>query len=308
MEQRNATNEEFMRLKRERMGLKGNAGLISRARFDGVVAEGSDPRIRSRFAHILNGEMRDRIKDFDNHELSVLPAPVFDGRSPERRAQRSEETAMSRKQRMYQQKKQQHMNKAEPAPLPKDLAPIGGPRLSQEDAAILAQAGALFGETPRIGRNLPDISGRLLPERGNDLDIDLGGYGSTIPFDPINQIRSRATRRASSGVDYREMEAMSHRAEMVNDDENRYLSQTYAPQAPAYDERAMQAMARSMAEAMVKTVMQEHLDKNRGRKYFKEIKTNKDVFKDSPNSKLVEIDGKYYKMDLKPVKIKSNHK
>lgn len=312
MEQRNAMNEDLIRMKRERMGLKGNAGLISRARYDGMAAEGSDPRIRSRFAHILNGGMRDRMRDFDNHELSVIPGPVTSsGRPVEHRRDRSEESAMSKKQRMYQQRRQQQQP-SKPAPsLPDELKSSFSPAgLSHEDAAILSQAAALFGDTPSR-KQLPDISGRLLPDRSDDLSIDLNSYAGRIPFDPINQIKSRAARRSSQGVDYRELEASRYQNEAdMDSDEDRYLSQTYSNevQAPAYDERAMQAMARSMAEAMVKTVMQEHLDKNKGRKFFKEVKTNGNPFKDSPNSKLVEIDGKYYKMDLKPVKIKTNKK
>jgi len=306
MEHRNARNEELLQLRRERLGLKGNAGLISRARYDGVIAEGSDPRIRSAFSHILNGGLRDRIRDFDNHELSVLPVPMHGGRIPERRQGRAEETPMSKKQRMYQQRRQQMNGGSTQQSAPKDLMGMPAPSLNQEDASFLNQVGAMFGETPR--RGMPDISGRLLPDREQNMDISLGGYG-TVPFDPVNQIMQRATRRGSSGVDYRELEALTNESDMT-DDESRYLSQaSYANTAGyAYDEKAMQAMARSMAEAMVKTVMQEHIDKNKGRRYFKEIKTNKDVFKNSPNSKLVEIDGKYYKMDLKPVKIKSNHK
>lgn len=300
-------SEEMLRLRRERMGLRGNAGMISPARFDGVVAEGSDPRIRSAFAHILNGGMRDRIRDFDNHELSVMPGPMTNSGLPAQSRKKIEDTPMSKKQRMYQQKMQQS-NAQRQQPVPQELSGIPAPRLNQEDASFLNQIGAMFGETPK-GRSLPDISGRLLPDRGHNTELDLGNYGS-VPFDPMTQIMQRTTRRNTRGVDYRELEEMTREPEML-DDESRYLSQASFGQQSipvSYDEKTMQAMARSMAEAMVKTVMQEHIDKNKGRKYFKEIKTNKSVFKDSPNSKLVEIDGKYYKMDLKPVKIKSNSK
>lgn len=297
-------NEEMLRLKRERMGLRGSAGLISRARFDGVVAEGSDPRIRSAFAHILNGGMRERIRDFDSHELSVMPGPMTSSGLPAQTRKRAEDTPMSKKQRMYQQRMQQS-NAPQQSP-PQDLVGFSAPSLNQEDSSFLNQVNAMFGETPR-GKALPDISGRLLPDRGHSTELDLGGYGSA-PFDPMNQIMQKATRRGSRGVDYRELEEMAKEPEL--DDESRYLSQASYRQsaAPAYDDKTMQAMARSMAEAMVKTVMQEHIDKNRGRKYFKEVKTKRDIFKNSPTSKLVEIDGKYYKMDLKPVKIKSSTK
>lgn len=290
------------------MGLRGDAGLISRANTSGTaLIERADPRIQSRFGHILNGSLREKLEDFDGHQ-STLFRPLSrvninneygDGGREVANVSTRDRNMVNKKRMQQQRGPQAKVDSVNVVPVAKFDAP-----LTQEDSSFLSQVSSFFGETPR-GKALPDINGRLLPDRDQNMSIDLGNYATAAPFSPVSQIRSKASRRGGAGVDYRDLESRDQRVEAhESNNDSRYLSQTYYGQAPAYDERTMQEMARSMAEAMVKTVMQEHLDKNRGRKYFKEIKTTREVFKDSPNSRLVEIDGKYYKMDLKPVKIK----
>ncbi len=299
MEQRNAKNDELINMRRERMNIPSRAGTMSRARYDAdgmPIMEMSDPRIQNRFGHILSGQYRERMQELDGHDLSVLPAPSWNGRQVDIH---KDEMPVNKRRQPPRGKQGGKVDD------PKNAVQVQkfiAPGLKGEESAILNDVNAWFGETSKGGRS--DISGRLVPERPNDMNFDLSGYGS-VPFDPLTQIKYRA-RRSHTGVDYRDLEERSRPAQpQYDDDESRYLANTYRHAAPAYDEKAMQDMARSMAEAMVKTVMQEHLDKQKGRKYFREVKYE---FKNDPNSRLVEIDGKYFKMDLKPVKVKPTSK
>ena len=293
------TSDELANLRRSRWGLPPEVGTLSRARFDGShgpIHEGADPRLRnSRFAHIMNGSLRDRIQEFDSQQSMIFQPPprlggggqaAVDSNMGMRKSRRD----MGRDPRNRGAAQETRKSTAPP------LATFDAPRAGSDDLASIA---AMFGDTPSRSRG-PAMDGPLMSngERNTEIKLDQS-YFAAAPFDPVNQIVGRASR--NSGLDYRNMEAMVR--ERSESDGSRYLSDVNVSRS---QELVNQETARTMAEAMVRTVMEEYAERNRGKKFFKEVKTSHKF--DNPKAKLVEIDGKYYKMELTPMRVKSSSK
>lgn len=290
-----------------RLGLPDGAGSSMLMEGDGTGAYHG--AIRQRFGDILSGSLKPKLNDMDEHNSSLFMAmaPTRINTGDEFGNGGRGAAAISSRNHF-------------PTNDRRNMRPRGPqvPKVSDSKHAVavesfdvpskvdgisdLSQVEALFngGRTSRGGDYAP--TGPLLPERGLDTSMDMGGYGAGVPFDPINQIRSKITSRTrSGGVDYRDIES-SRSYDDMGESEDRYLNglANRGQRQSGNDAQIIQEMARNIAEQnqMIRSLMND----NKGKRYFKEINTTHQF--ENPKSKLVEIDGKYYRMELTQVKFK----
>lgn len=288
---------QWQQERRRRAGLPANAGNMSVARFDDAMAinEHAHSQIREKFGHILGGALKhdvDRFDGFDARNSAFhTSVPRLDGKAAALETKR-DNFSRRNPRRGPQQAQQQQDDK------PKFSVPLETftPATTGQDMSEMAQVKALFGDDG--GYSMPrhqGPQGRLLPDRSMNTTLDLDAYTGSVPFNPMNQILNKvAARGSASGLDYREIESRKNGRSTEPVHEDRYMPAAQAQQDP----RLMQEMAYNMAQGMIEAFMKDH----KGKKYFKEIRTNHQF--DKPSAKLVEIDGKYYRMDLTPVKLK----
>ncbi len=287
---------EWQQERRRRAGLPTNAGNMSVARFDDSMAlnEHAHSQIREKFGHILGGALKhdvDRFDGFDARNSAFHTSiPRLDGGMAAMETKR-DNSSRRIPRRGPQQNQQPHQEPNKPkftVPL-ESFAPVN----NGSEMGDLAKVEAMFGGGSYSSPSYRGPEGRLLPDRSMNTTLDMDAYAGSAPYNPMNQILNKvAARGASTGLDYRDIESRRGRPEPVHED--RYLSGAPAQQDP----RLMQEMAYNMAQGMIEAFMKDH----KGKKYFKEVKTNHQF--DKPTAKLVEIDGKLFRMDLTPVKLK----
>ena len=284
-----------------RMGIPDGAGSSMLMEGDGTGAH--HHAIRQRFGHVLSGGLRDKLDDMDSHSSSLFMAPsrinTHDefgngGRGAAALSTRQHFPSNDRRNMRARGPQTTKVSKPEfSVGLDTFDTPVLGDEISQ-----LAQVEQMF-NGGASSRSSYAPAGPLLPERGLNTSMDLGGYGAGIPFDPINQIRNKvASRSRANGVDYRELEGSISEVDEV---ENRYLNNM------AHRNRTQDSSDAAIHE-MSKIISEQHqtirslMNEKNGKQYFKEVKTTHRF--ENPKSKLVEIDGKYYRMELTQVKFK----
>lgn len=297
----NQRSDEAKLAMTRRLGLPDGVGTHMITESDGTGRYHG--AIRQRFGDILSGGLKNKIDSMDGHDSTLFMAPSrinmndeFGNGGRTRAALSTREHFPARDRRMHNMRgQQQKVSKPEYSV---ELESFNSPSMAS-DSSDFAQIEALFGGRGASQGGGYSPTGPLLPERGYDSSMSLGdGYATGIPYDPVNHIRNKLSSGArNTGVDYRELE---NRASSPTFDEvdSRYLNQLSNRNQSVSDPHLMQEMARNMADQMIRTFMEE----NRGKQYFKEVKTTHKF--DNPKSRLVEIDGKFYRMELTQVKFK----
>lgn len=291
-------NPDELRLARTRSwGLPDGVGRSMIMEGDGTGAYHN--AIRQRFGHVLSGGLKNKLDGMDEHESTLfgMQTPSRINANDEYGNGGRERAAIGTKNNLPSNDRR---NRRAMTPQTKVSDSKYSVNLENFEAPMsneLAQAEALFGGG-RAPRGSYSETGPLLPDRGHNTTMDLGGYGA-VPFDPRSILNKVPMRQRASGIDYRELESNFGHSD-IDESEGRYLNNvSYRNQGQGgTDPQIMQEMARTMADQMLRTFMNE----NKGKQYFKEIKTTHKF--DDPKSKLVEIDGKYYKMDLTQVRFK----
>ncbi len=315
---------DFQTQRRRMMGIPERAGTMSNARPDssygneaGIMAPPPIHRsvLMNRFGHVLSGGLKDKLSELDRAQsfqfgMEAPPRIGANFHRPENSEQNyvdrggkaaalNVNTMMPANDRRRQRPRGPQQTKAglsderfrvsveDPVALTKV-----GVRTDPEVSRLTQEVDALFGGGGGYSGGYR-AQGPLMAERGHNTELG-DGYITSVPFNPMAQIMNKVSARGrSAGLDYRELEEDT---EVMEGDDARYLANTGGRQQ--YDQRLMQEMAMSMAKEMIKTV----LDENKGKKYFKEVKTTHKF--DNPSAKLIEMDGEYFRMDLKRVKLK----
>lgn len=304
---------EFHR-RRALMGIPATAGMggMPSGGFNADTGHYDRRALVDRFAPILGGALKPKINEFDVQESSLFSPPTRlnpngengDGGRTAAAITPSMGMGLPRNDRRNQrargpQQQKQKVSTDFIVPVADPTAGTGGFNHGAEKSE-LAQLNAMWegGHSSSSGGYRP--SGALMPERGRNTALSLGDdYMASAPFNPMNQIMNRVAARGGDVpvVDYREIESRRAPVAEQYDTDDRYLSNTQG-RGTHQDPQLIQEMALNMATEMFKTMMSEQ----KGKKYYKEVRT-KHVF-DNPASKLVEMDGQFYRMDLKPVKLK----
>lgn len=295
MEQDPRASDAFYNERRRRMALPEGAGRTQILSEDAPVPHSV---IRQHYGHILGGALRNKIEDLDQHESVAFVAPSRMGSAGANVSEfgGSRAALETRKNLPANDRRNMRGRAPQQSKVSDSKFSVSVDTFQPERSSELSEVEALFGGGSRSNTNNYAPTGPLLPERGLDTAMDLGGYGAHVPFNPKNQILNKvASRGRSVGSDYREIESASQQFGESNED--RYLGNA-SHRGSSYDPQLMQEMARTMADQMMRSFMEQ----NRGKQHFKEISTTHKF--DDPRSKLVEIDGKYYRMDLTPVRFK----
>lgn len=246
-----------------------------------------------RFGHVMNGELRPYIQQFDNTETGYAPAGYRDTQhlSPKRNVHMD---PRQRKMEAMRQAKMGNQRQYSSVPPPPPLPPVPAPNKE------LMEIMGMFGEDNSRSSNSRNQYNPI-QNGGQELTMD-SGYGRQMPsiemgYSQIkNKMDSARNSTIQQGLDYRSLESQNEVGR-------------YTTQKTVVNNQINPEVIEEMAMNLAKTTIKEFMNQHKGKTYFKKVKYNKEITPPDPsasNSELfiVEMDGKHYKMLIQPIKVK----
>jgi hypothetical protein len=245
-----------------------------------------------RFGHVMNGELKPYINQFDNVETPIAPMEYRDTSHLSPRRNQNMDPRQRKMEAMRQAKTgaaRQHNVAPPPAPLP----PVPAP--NKELMEIMDMFGENTGRSAYGRQNYNPMT----------QELSMDSYGKGIPSidSGYSQIKNKmnAVRQSTiqQGLDYRNLE--------VQNSSSRYSIQ------PTIDHNSVAgpdpSMLQEMAMNIARTTIMEFMNQHKGKSYFKKIKYNKEITppdSSASNSELfiIEMEGKHYKVLMQPIKVK----